>query len=625
MEIFLDEIKRKPFDEVKTLFKYIENISSGSFGTVVRALQIKTGKEIAMKIINKSSKKIDTSKIKEEVNILKELNHPNILKYYDYIETNTKLYIIMEDLKGGTLRKWLKENIKNNIKEEKISVIIKNILSAVSYLHSKNICHRDLKLENIMFKDLSDLNTIKLIDFGLSVKNFDNFGEKDYCGTYIYMAPEQLENKIYSKIIDEWSIGIILFELLNKGNHPFYINGKNKKEYLKRIKKCEIKYYNKISKMAENLIKKMLEPDPLIRISSKVALTHPWITRKILDPIPLNLYQKITLRNINQKINQLMIIMIFLNYYNKNHQFNNNNDCHVFYVDDFYIQKLQKIDSIKKENFRIERLKSFNVENDNFKIESTRNFQKNNNLKKFIEFNSKSTINHFNSNREQLLPSLTKKTFYKKIKLNNKLNDIKSISSRKTDISKEDSSRKKDISKDIFDSDNNSIYKNQNIFIKRLKLLPKTNLLNEAPSLPLINPKNYNLNNSESLTNNNSICNNNKEKNNNSISPYKGIMKKKSYKQYNSYKKKGSSSMENIHLYINNPVKLFDSEKKEKDFSLNISKFIGNFKNNINLFPIKFQNILRKQKNKENPKLYFIKKENIKIDKNYILHNYEIK
>ena len=204
MEIFLDEIKRKPFDEVKTLFKYIENISSGSFGTVVRALQIKTGKEIAMKIINKSSKKIDTSKIKEEVNILKELNHPNILKYYDYIETNTKLYIIMEDLKGGTLRKWLKENIKNNIKEEKISVIIKNILSAVSYLHSKNICHRDLKLENIMFKDLSDLNTIKLIDFGLSVKNFDNFGEKDYCGTYIYMAPEQLENKIYSKIIDEW-------------------------------------------------------------------------------------------------------------------------------------------------------------------------------------------------------------------------------------------------------------------------------------------------------------------------------------------------------------------------------------------------------------------------------------
>ena len=153
MEIFLDEIKRKPFDEVKTLFKYIENISSWSFGTVVRAIQIKTGKEIAMKIINKSSKKIDTSKIKEEVNILKELNHPNILKYYDYIETNTKLYIIMEDLKGGTLRKWLKENIKNNIKEEKISVIIKNILSAVSYLHSKNICHRDLKLENIMFKD----------------------------------------------------------------------------------------------------------------------------------------------------------------------------------------------------------------------------------------------------------------------------------------------------------------------------------------------------------------------------------------------------------------------------------------------------------------------------------------
>ena len=125
MEITFEEIKRKPFDEIITSYKFIENISSGSFGTVIRAIQLKTGKEVEMKIINKSSKKIDTFKIKEEVNILKELNHPNILKYYDYIETTLKLYIIMEDLKGGTLRKWINENINNEINEEKISLIIK--------------------------------------------------------------------------------------------------------------------------------------------------------------------------------------------------------------------------------------------------------------------------------------------------------------------------------------------------------------------------------------------------------------------------------------------------------------------------------------------------------------------
>ena len=137
MEITFEEIKRKPFDEIITSYKFIENISSGSFGTVIRAIQLKTGKIVAMKIINKSSRKIDTLKIKEEVNILKELNHPNILKYYDYIETNLKLYIIMEDLKGGTLRKWINENINNEINEEKISLIIKNILSAVSFTFKK--------------------------------------------------------------------------------------------------------------------------------------------------------------------------------------------------------------------------------------------------------------------------------------------------------------------------------------------------------------------------------------------------------------------------------------------------------------------------------------------------------
>ena len=137
MEITFDDIRRKPFDEIITSYKFIENISSGSFGTVIRAIQLKTGKIVAMKIINKSSRKIDTLKIKEEVNILKELNHPNILKYYDYIETNLKLYIIMEDLKGGTLRKWINENINNEINEEKISLIIKNILSAVSFTFKK--------------------------------------------------------------------------------------------------------------------------------------------------------------------------------------------------------------------------------------------------------------------------------------------------------------------------------------------------------------------------------------------------------------------------------------------------------------------------------------------------------
>ena len=164
MEIFFDEIKRSPFEEIGSQYQFIGNISSGSFGSVVKAIDINTQEEVAIKIINKLSHTINMFRIKEEINILKRLHHPNILKFYDYIETNGKVYIIMELLKGGTLREWINKHKNENISEELLSLIIKNILLAVSYLHNKNMCHRDIKPENIMFKDNSDINSLKLVD-----------------------------------------------------------------------------------------------------------------------------------------------------------------------------------------------------------------------------------------------------------------------------------------------------------------------------------------------------------------------------------------------------------------------------------------------------------------------------
>ena len=130
MEISFDEIKRSPFEEIGSQYQFLGNISSGSFGLVVKALDINTKEEVSIKIINKLSHKIDIFRIKEEINILKRLKHPNILKFYDYIETNSKVYIIMELLKGGTLREWIKKHKNENISEEKSSLIIKNILLA---------------------------------------------------------------------------------------------------------------------------------------------------------------------------------------------------------------------------------------------------------------------------------------------------------------------------------------------------------------------------------------------------------------------------------------------------------------------------------------------------------------
>ena len=115
----------------------------------------------------------------------------------------------MEFIKFGTLKTWL-VNHKENIKEEEASLILSQILSAVQYLHSNDICHRDIKPENIMFANKDDLTSLKLIDFGLSASNFLEFQESEYCGTFLYMAPEQIEKKTYSITVDIWSIGIIM-------------------------------------------------------------------------------------------------------------------------------------------------------------------------------------------------------------------------------------------------------------------------------------------------------------------------------------------------------------------------------------------------------------------------------
>ena len=413
-----DEIQRTPFEEISLNYEYINDISSGSFGTVIKAINKNTGEEVAIKIINKLLDKINIFKIKEEINILKRLNHPNILKYYDYIETNGNLYIIMEELKGGTLKDWIKKNKNENINEENISLIIKNILSAISYLHNMNMCHRDIKPENIMFKNNNDINSIKLIDFGLSVNNFYDYGEQTYCGTFIYMAPEQLENNFYSKLIDIWSVGILLYQLLNKGQHPFFIKGiTKKKNYIQNIKKTKLKCNCNVSKMGENLLKKMLEIEPIIRISAKNALKHPWITRNILDPIPLNLFQQLNKNKILKKFREEFYILLFINFYRKNSQNK--------YLNDDYIDKIEEENKIGKKNFLNKRLNEFKINFEEENITEKINNEENkstslNKVKESINFTSnKTTTNESNNNTEHKISKnhsiSTKQLFIKKI------------------------------------------------------------------------------------------------------------------------------------------------------------------------------------------------------------------
>ena len=231
-----------------------------------------------MKIIQfKSSSTGIISTIKKEINILKTLDHPNIIKVYEFFKTEKYIYIINELCTGGELFdrivevKYFSEDVARNI--------MKQLLSAVEYCHEKGVIHRDLKPENILIESSEEKNKdffhIKIIDFG-TCEILKKSKLTEQIGTSFYIAPEVLKNG-YNEKCDLWSCGIILYILLC-GSPPFY--GKNEKEIFAKILNGTFtfkhKIWNKISNEGKDLVKKLLELNPNKRISAKEALEDDW-------------------------------------------------------------------------------------------------------------------------------------------------------------------------------------------------------------------------------------------------------------------------------------------------------------------------------------------------------------
>lgn len=251
MDVYFEELNESAEDEFDKYFSSIKVIGQGSYGTVIHAIYLETGEEVAVKVVNKyNNREKDFSKLKQEVIILKQLKHKNIIEFKNFIETKGKIFIIMEFIQGGTLKDYidLRKRSNNLFNEEEVSVLMRNLLEAVSYLHEQEIVHRDIKPENILIKDHNDLNSIKLVDFGLSAQYFEQKEEYAFCGTLIFMAPEQIGKKFYSKTIDIWSCGIIMFMLLNFGTHPLYIKGDTRNAYIEKLKNPKWKFAVKLSR-----------------------------------------------------------------------------------------------------------------------------------------------------------------------------------------------------------------------------------------------------------------------------------------------------------------------------------------------------------------------------------------
>ncbi|XP_055073611.1 serine/threonine-protein kinase MARK1 isoform X2 [Misgurnus anguillicaudatus] len=252
-------------------YRLLKTIGKGNFAKVKLARHVLTGREVAVKIIDKTQlNPTSLQKLFREVRIMKVLNHPNIVKLFEVIETEKTLYLIMEYASGGEVFDYLVAH--GRMKEKEARAKFRQIVSAVQYCHQKRIVHRDLKAENLLLD--ADMN-IKIADFGFS--NEFTIGSKldTFCGSPPYAAPELFQGKKYDgPEVDVWSLGVILYTLVS-GSLPF--DGQNLKELRERVLRGKYRIPFYMSTDCENLLKKLLVLNPGKRGSLEQIMKDRWM------------------------------------------------------------------------------------------------------------------------------------------------------------------------------------------------------------------------------------------------------------------------------------------------------------------------------------------------------------
>uniref|UniRef100_A0A3B5LF98 non-specific serine/threonine protein kinase n=1 Tax=Xiphophorus couchianus TaxID=32473 RepID=A0A3B5LF98_9TELE len=304
-------------------YRLLKTIGKGNFAKVKLARHVLTSKEVSLSTLLQI--------LFREVRIMKMLNHPNIVKLFEVIETEKTLYLVMEYASGGEVFDYLVAH--GRMKEKEARAKFRQIVSAVQYCHQKCIVHRDLKAENLLLD--ADMN-IKIADFGFS--NEFTLGNKldTFCGSPPYAAPELFQGKKYDgPEVDVWSLGVILYTLVS-GSLPF--DGQNLKELRERVLRGKYRIPFYMSTDCENLLKKFLILNPSKRGSLEQIMRDRWMNvgyeedelKPYIEPLPdykdprrtekmLRMgYSQEEIQDslLNQKYNEVMATFLLLDYRN---------------------------------------------------------------------------------------------------------------------------------------------------------------------------------------------------------------------------------------------------------------------------------------------------------------------
>lgn len=268
-------------------YTLMEELGVGSTSVCHRCVNKRSDIHYACKIIDK--RLIEErfygmmKQFQTEIEALRELQHPNIIQLYDVFITEEKIFIVMELMEGGELFDYVVQ--KGTLTEDEAASIVQKVTSALVYMHSKNIVHRDLKPENLLLRrrprHAGDAVEVKIIDFGLS-KSMEEPVARSFLGTRGYLAPEMLQRRDYTKAVDTWALGVIVYVLLC-GCLPFDDDSQTvpsdelvRAKFVLRFPR----WAKNVSSSAKDLLAHLLDVNPITRYTAEQALQHPWVTGK---------------------------------------------------------------------------------------------------------------------------------------------------------------------------------------------------------------------------------------------------------------------------------------------------------------------------------------------------------
>lgn len=281
-------------------------MGEGSFGVVWRGVNRRTGEVVAVKQLRKEQlalKGIGREETDREIRMMSNLQHRNIIRLHDTVESVDSIYLALEYCDGGDFGDKVLER-GEQMREPEAAYWVRQMLAAVAYMHSRRICHRDVKLDNFL---VAQGNRLKLADLGLAVDCPDGVLLTDRCGTPSFMAPEvhglSAKSRGYGLLVDVWATGVSMYMVLFGGRHPF-VDGSRRRLDERRLRAGDLDFNFKVgsqkpsilgglglgvSGKARRLCQQLITPNHRQRISAADALADPWLQQaaEVLEPSPV--------------------------------------------------------------------------------------------------------------------------------------------------------------------------------------------------------------------------------------------------------------------------------------------------------------------------------------------------